>query len=241
MVFKNQTLQKSIVILVDSKAALQSITSSNPKSKGKYLVYECLKVLKTLQEKHINVILQWIPSHIGVPGNEKVDNIAKSALHKNTIEDLKVSLPDILNHIDTRVKQSLERDWDIIKRTQKLGQIKDKWEYWPSTEISNRKLEISMARLRLGYTRLNKHMHKIGINDSPNCKYCNIPETIEHFLIHCPRYHSHRTELKRNLQMLGIKTINTNILLGGSNIDNDKKLKVVKYTQKYLKQTGKEI
>ena len=41
--------------------------------------------------------------------------------------------------------------------------------------------------------------------------------------------------------MLGIKTINTNILLGGSNIDNDKKLKVVKYTQKYLKQTGKEI
>ena len=92
----NQTLQKSIVILVDSKAALQSITSSNPKSKGKYLVYECLKVLKTLQEKHINVILQWIPSHIGVPGNEKVDNIAKSALHKNTIEDLKVSLPDVL-------------------------------------------------------------------------------------------------------------------------------------------------
>ena len=59
------------------------------------------------------------------------DSIAKSSLHKNSTEDLNISLSDILNHIDNRVKESLEEDWDRIKRTQKLGQIKDEWEFWP--------------------------------------------------------------------------------------------------------------
>ena len=98
-----------------------------------------------------------------------------------------------------------------------------------------------MARLRLGYTRLNKHMFRIGISDSPNCIYCNIPETIDHYLLHCPRYHSYRTELKRKLEELGIKTISKNILLGGGTIDKEKKLKILKCTQKYIKETKKEL
>ena len=237
----NQVLHRPIVILVDSLTALQSLKNINPKSKGKYLVYECWKLLKNLQEKHITVTLQWIPSHTGIIGNEKADQIAKEALHKNTIAELKPSLQDTLNHINSRIKIALEEDWDRFKGTQRLGLIKDKWEYWPCTEIPNRKMEISMARLRLGYTKLNKHMNKIGLSETPNCIHCNLPETVEHFLIHCYRYHSYRTELKAKLQEIGIKTLSTNILLGGGNIDKDKKSKIHKCTLKYIKQTNKEL
>lgn len=41
-------------------------------------------MLKTLQKLKVNIILQWIPSHVGIPGNEVADNLAKkgTSLHQ---------------------------------------------------------------------------------------------------------------------------------------------------------------
>ena len=193
---------KPTVILVDSLAALQSLKGTNSKCKGKYLVYECWKVLEQLQERRCSIIFQWIPSHSGIKGNERADSVAKASLHIDNIEPLMISLSDMYNLANTQVKKCLENDWSRIKDGFFLGSIKEKWEYWPCTEISNRHLEVAMARLRLGCTRLNYHMHKIGLADSPDCSYCRQPETIDHFLLHCHKLYSIRTELKDQLRKI---------------------------------------
>jgi ribonuclease HI len=36
-----------------------------------------------LKEKNIEVILQWVPSHISIEGNEKADKAAKEAAEKS--------------------------------------------------------------------------------------------------------------------------------------------------------------
>ena len=61
------------VILTDSKAALQSLTSNTPDQP----VHQLLKDLQLLPHE-CTMVLQWIPAHCGIPGNERADRLAKS-------------------------------------------------------------------------------------------------------------------------------------------------------------------
>jgi len=58
-------------------SSLQSIYDFNLESD---LVQKFLKDYTILAKKWQNVILCWIPSHVGIIGNEKADAAAKSAL-----------------------------------------------------------------------------------------------------------------------------------------------------------------
>ena len=60
-------------ILTDSKAALQSLISNTPDQP----LHQLLKDLQLLPHE-CTVVLQWIPAHCGIPGNERVDRLAKS-------------------------------------------------------------------------------------------------------------------------------------------------------------------
>ena len=61
------------VILTDSKAAFQSLTSNTPDQP----IHQLLKDLQLLP-RECTVVLQWIPAHCGIPGNERADRLAKS-------------------------------------------------------------------------------------------------------------------------------------------------------------------
>jgi ribonuclease HI len=62
-------------ILVASKAAIQAITSNHtPEDET---ITECRKLRKHLQKQNKSIAFQWIPSHIGIVGNEIADELAK--------------------------------------------------------------------------------------------------------------------------------------------------------------------
>jgi len=67
----------NFVIFSDSMSSLQSINGFNLDSD---LVQKFLKDYTVLEKKWQNIILCWIPSHVGILGNEKADAAAKSAL-----------------------------------------------------------------------------------------------------------------------------------------------------------------
>jgi len=58
-------------------SSLQSISGFNLDSD---LVQKCLKDYTVLTKNGKNIILCWIPSHVGIHGNEKADAAAKLAL-----------------------------------------------------------------------------------------------------------------------------------------------------------------
>ncbi|UYV69636.1 hypothetical protein LAZ67_7000076 [Cordylochernes scorpioides] len=72
LVEKNET--KNIIIYTDSKAAIFTI---------KNCYYSQDRLLKNIAAdinkliKNTKISLQWIPSHVGVPGNEEADRLAK--------------------------------------------------------------------------------------------------------------------------------------------------------------------
>ena len=62
---------RSIDILLDSKAALLALTSTEVKSK---MVWDCIKLNKELSTDKL-VTLIWVPGHLNVFGNETADTL----------------------------------------------------------------------------------------------------------------------------------------------------------------------
>ncbi|KAA1478901.1 hypothetical protein DENSPDRAFT_750033, partial [Dentipellis sp. KUC8613] len=54
--------------------------------------------------------------------------------------------------------------------------------------------------LRSGHAPLNKHLHTIGVEQSPTCPACGQrDETVQHFLLTCPAYGDGRRCLGRTI------------------------------------------
>ena len=66
------------LILTDSKSSLQLINKREPKT-HKECITRIQKLLINLRQKEIRIILQWVPGHSGIKGNELVDKLAKQA------------------------------------------------------------------------------------------------------------------------------------------------------------------
>jgi len=69
--------EKNFVIFSDSMSSLQSINGFNLDSD---LVQKFLKDYDILAKNGKNIVLCWIPSHVGILSNEKADAAANSAL-----------------------------------------------------------------------------------------------------------------------------------------------------------------
>ena len=120
---------------------------------------------------------------MGIPGNELADGAAKEARSKLRTENISPSRQDLVTEIKHGARNHLEREWIRDNRNNNvfLGKHKNEWGFCPWASNRVRRIEVAMARLRLGHTRLNEHMHRIGISDTPNCVHCRVPETIKHY------------------------------------------------------------
>ena len=109
----------------------------------------------------------------------------------------------------------------------------------PWVRKQSRILDVALTRLRLGHTRLTAHLHRLGLSPDPYCPWCRtVEETIEHFLLHCPRFHSHRVVLRDHLAALGVSTFDLPTLLAVAGIYSSHQAAVIRLTCVFLKKCG---
>ena len=92
----------------DSKSVLQAILSKweHPTIK---IVMEYLHLIHSVDKE---VVFCWVPSHMGIHGNERADKAAKEALSKDVTECL-VSYTDARQYISEHVKKLWQTEWDL--------------------------------------------------------------------------------------------------------------------------------
>ncbi|MPC72105.1 hypothetical protein E2C01_066398 [Portunus trituberculatus] len=77
-------LHKNVYFFIDIQAALYVIQSTSPMDYD--LVNKCLDLIHTLEGVGAMVHFIWIPSHVGIPLNEKPDCLAQCALQDDTVD-----------------------------------------------------------------------------------------------------------------------------------------------------------
>ena len=96
------------VIFSDSKSVLQAISSNWEHPAIKIL----MEYLHSIHPTDKEVVFFWIPSHLGIQGNERADKAAKEALSKDVTECL-VSYTDARQYISEHVKKQWQTEWDL--------------------------------------------------------------------------------------------------------------------------------
>ncbi|XP_018374253.1 PREDICTED: ribonuclease H1-like [Trachymyrmex cornetzi] len=71
----NRNISKA-VIFSDSRSVLDSLASTRS-DLGNYLIYAIKYQFSQATSKNLNIKLVWIPSHKGISGNERTDELAK--------------------------------------------------------------------------------------------------------------------------------------------------------------------
>ncbi|KAG0730096.1 28S ribosomal protein S33, mitochondrial [Chionoecetes opilio] len=81
------------------------------------------------------------------------------------------------------------------------------------------------------HTTLRAHLHRLHLTPDPYCPCCrNVPESIEHFLLQCPRFHYHRQLLRGQLIALNVTTFDLTTLLAAAAVHPSRRPAVIRLT-----------
>lgn len=180
------------LLATDSRCAVHNILSS--KGANPDLVCEIIRLGHLLVSHGSNLRVQWIPSHIGLPGNEMADHLASTALKLPTAT---LNLP---SHSDPRLAI---KTW--IQHKHPVSSVASDEPPPPAcTRGLTRKFASLLHRLRAdcAYTQVN--LHRIKKTSSPFCEHCDQPETLTHIFFECGHYNTERTVLLASLKSLGV-------------------------------------
>ena len=162
------------VIFSDSLSCLQAINNAKWSNALVCSILEKCHVL-ALTEKKIHFC--WVPSHVGITGNERANVEAKAALNF-PVSDCRVPHTDYKQVVITNLKKLWQSQWDqvifnnlwAIKKT--IGDIRFKG-------ITKHRDEFVLHRAHIGHTHLT-HCYLLKAEDQPLCEFvivhylCNI-------------------------------------------------------------------
>ena len=168
------------VIFTDSQSCLQSIKGQEWKNP---LVQRILERLDTLlKELNKIIVFCWIPSHIGIKGNEAADAAAKAGLDLR-VTDMQLPYTDFKYYIIQYIKAKWQAEWDTAIGN-KLHAVQPTLGKWKGSSRTSRREETVLSRLRIGHSRLT-HSFLLRREDPPECIPCQCPLTIKHILVEC--------------------------------------------------------
>ena len=239
LLHKELLLIDQVVFLTDSRSGIEALKNYTPKHQSHTINSIKWKAQDLKAEANMDITIQWIPSHVGVEGNEEADVTAKSA-HEN-LQDVATPLDPSEAKFLTKVAQ--HQRWQLVYDTKKqrlhLGAIKPVIEKWPWTNTQSRQIDTAMTRLRLGHVGLNQHLHKFNMAESQLCSTCRVPESVPHFLTECTKYTVQRTKLTATLLTRNIVHADYKILLGSGNLSEENKKFIAKAVGSFLCSTGR--
>ena len=70
------------------------------------------------------------------------------------------------------MKEKVKQTWNQEKNGLYIEEIKSEWEKLPWGNQKNRKIEIVMAKLRIGHACTNAYLARFKLKDSPFCRHC---------------------------------------------------------------------
>lgn len=208
------------VIFSDSRSALEAIVKNSLKDNLRSsIISEIKNLLYILSSKDIEVILVWIPGHMGIAGNECADVAAKAAVTSN-LADRKHFIIEVYDLIH-KAKLDLFKAWQSYwSETSKAKggafaaiqpSIPPKPWFYKFKKVPKVVTSV-ICRIRIGHCCSPVFLHKIRVRDSSLCE-CGLDEgTVDHIFLNCPRNNAYTMDqVIKNLKIQ--KPVNVRHLL----------------------------
>ena len=96
-----------------------------------------------------------------------------------------MELSEVASVIDKKIIEKWQNRWDNETKGRAHFDIQPIVSTTMKFSCKVRDKETTISRLRLGKCFLNHYLHKISTHATGLCYHCNVPETIEHFIMHC--------------------------------------------------------
>lgn len=173
---------KPTIIFTDSASCIAAL-------KGGHSRHPWIESIQ-LEAQEKNITFCWIPSHVGIEGNDKADKMAEIGRETGNLHD-EVPASDAINWFKTRTVWTHEYRWKR-ESTRFLRQAKPTTLPWKDRKrVKEQRI---LTRVRIGHTALS-HTWRLGKNQPrPRCLHCDAILTIDHIIRHCPGLEDIRKE-----------------------------------------------
>lgn len=182
---KNQIL--SAVIYTDSKSACQMIEAGLHSNRIPNLLYQII-----IKANKWQTLIQWIPSHVNILGNEIADELAKQGLTATSTISNSILLKDAFGIFQHKLytKTNLwyrEYSENKGKTFFNFQQTIENESWFYNKNLTNHQTRL-LNRLLSGHDWSKYWKAKMKIVDDENCEICDEPENGCHIVLHCNRF-----------------------------------------------------
>jgi len=201
---------KTYYIFSDSQAAIKAIRKPKRQS-AQFIIKEIINQIGEIDKQtfKLKIVIQWVPVHCRILGNEAADTAAKQAILKAD-HTLAVQWPILkaakAMELATTIKSEWDMRWIKYKRLkERHGEIKIIRGLQLYSGITKRQHIAWLVRLRTGHCGLNKYLARFRKIESPICKCGWGHETVAHYLLVCSKYEEEREILRSRAGEDGMK------------------------------------
>ena len=188
----------SVVIYSDSLSSVNSKDSGEGSTPIHQEIRYCLYQLWCLG---VPVTICWIPSHVGILGNEVADRLAKEALlSRLTSFPILKTVNELNSVLQCDMITQWQAQWECSKKARFYFKIQPTVSENVKYTDKNKMKQTSITRLRFGKCLLADVLHLLGRQQNDRCEYCHAREDVHHFLMDCMRYTD--SQVERNDSML---------------------------------------
>jgi hypothetical protein len=129
----------------------------------------------------------WVPSPVGIKGNETADKAAKKALNQEVDNTYKVMKADWTKWVKRKSWQVRQDEWKSSLNL--MATVKPNIRRYSSTEGLPRRQQAVVSRLRMGYTNIT-HAHRLSDDPKSYCNECEQDLTVWHLLWQCRNFNT---------------------------------------------------
>jgi len=197
-------------IFSDCRSVLDALTSHQQKCKSNinYLIPLCRSKFQTLINSRYSIKLAWIPSHIGISGNERADQMAKQAASNGRKPKFKIPYTDycVFPTRDLREKSFSLLKEDFLTKGKLYYSLYYKdpfptktWFYHLSIP---RDQVVLISRIRSNHYNLNSSLYRKNIVRTAACECGDPDQDVNHIIFYCPLTRPHVRHLIHYLKRL---------------------------------------
>ena len=187
--------ETNVVIHTDSQGAIDNIRKPHRDN-----VALNKDIQLNIRQSKKNFVINWIPSHIGIPGNEKADAAAKAGTAKPQPD---TAIPQSRRQTSASFQDIAQQRWQAQTQSSQSASV-----IWrlslPNTSRAAAALNRLPRRTQIAINslRVKAKTGRIVIENKFTCAYCDQDITCQcvHDLTECPRTSSLRQQLLEHLK-----------------------------------------